>query len=121
MSRLVVIVPLKEGKKERARELLDEGPPFDLEGTAFDRHAVHLTDREAVFMFEGQGPSSTLELPAENVMLWRAAEAWSECIAETPRVARTAFSWERVEGPEGVSFEPTPGAGDSEGGDVYPP
>lgn len=121
MGRLVVIVPLKEGKQARARELLADGPPFELESTAFDRHAVHLTDHEVVFVFEGEGPSSTLELPGEDPELWRAAEAWSECIAEKPRVARTSFSWERVEGPEGVSFEPTPGAGDSEGGDLYAP
>jgi hypothetical protein len=121
MGRLVIIAPLKDGKEARVRELLRGGPPFALEETAFDRHAVHLTDREAVFVFEGQGPSSTLELPGEETELWRAAEAWSECIAEQPRVARTAFSWQRVEGPEGVSFEPTPGVGDSEGGDVYSP
>jgi hypothetical protein len=121
MVRLVVIVPLKEGKQARVRELLDSGPPFDLEGTAFDRHAVHLTDREAVFVFETQGPSSTLELPGEETELWRAAEAWSECIAEQPRVARTAFAWQRVEGQEGISFEPTPGVGDSEGGEIYSP
>lgn len=121
MGRLVVIVPLKEGMSARARELLDDGPPFDLEATVFDQHAVHLTDREAVFVFEGEGGSGTLTLPAEDPSIWRAAEAWNECIAEKPRVARTAFSWQRVEGPEGVSFEPTPGAGDSEGGEVYPP
>jgi hypothetical protein len=121
MGRLVVVVPLKEGKEARARELLAGGPPFDLEGTAFDRHAVHLTGREAVFVFEGPGPSATLELPGEETDLWRAAEAWSECIAEQPRVARTEFAWQRVERPQGVSFEPTPGVGDSEGGEVYPP
>jgi hypothetical protein len=62
MGRLVVVVPLKEGNEARARELLVGGPPFDPEGTAFDRHAVHLTGREAVFVFEGSGPSATLEL-----------------------------------------------------------
>jgi hypothetical protein len=121
MGRLVVVVPLKEDKHSRARELLAGGPPFDLDGTVFDRHAVHLTGREAVFVFEGPGPSATLELPGEETELWQAAEAWIECIAEQPRVARTEFSWQRVEGPEGVSFEPTPGVGDSEGGEVYPP
>lgn len=121
MSRLVVIVPLKEGKTARVRELLEEGPPFDLEATAFDRHHVYVTDREVVFVFEGKGPSQTLDLNGEDAQIWRAAQAWQECLSERPRVAHTAFSWQRVEGPEGVSFEPTPGPGDSEGGEVYAP
>jgi hypothetical protein len=121
MSYLVVVAPLKAGMVERARELLGEGPPFDLEGTVFDRHAVHLTDHEVVFVFESQGPSRTLDLPAEDPKIWRAAEAWQECLVERPRVAHTAFSWERGSSSVEISFEPTPGPGDSEGGDVFSP
>ena len=120
MGRLVVVAPLREGARERALELLSEGPPFELEGTRFDRHDVHLTDREAIFVFEGPG-ASTLELPGEDPALWRAAEAWQECLAGSPRVAKTAFSWERADEPPDVSFAPTPGPGDSEGGDLFSP
>ena len=121
MGRLVVIVPLKERATERVRELLTAGPPFELADTAFDYHAVHLTPREAVFIFEGRGESATLDLPAENAELWRAAETWSEVIAEKPRVARTAFTWRRADDSEGVSYQSTPGVGDSEGGEIYSP
>jgi hypothetical protein len=120
VSRLVVIAPLKPDARARALQLLAEGPPFELAETRFERHQVYLTDREAIFVFEGPGPP-TLELPGEDALLWRAAEAWSDCLAEKPRVARTAFSWERTQEPEGVSFAPTPGPGDSEGGDLYGP
>lgn len=120
MSRLVVIAPLKQDARERALQLLAEGPPFELEQTRFERHQVYLTDREAIFVFEGPGPA-TLELPGEDPALWRAAEAWNDCLAGKPRVASTAFSWERTGGPEGVSYAPTPGPGDSEGGDLYSP
>jgi hypothetical protein len=121
VSRLVVIVPLKPGARERADELLREGPPFDLEKTRFDRHHVFLTEREVVFVFEGEGPSNTLHLPGEDPAVWRAAEAWQECMAERPRLAPTVYSWTRTGNPAGMSFEPTAGPGDSEGGDVYPP
>jgi hypothetical protein len=121
MSRLVVIASLKEGKSDRARELLERGPPFDLDTSRFNRHGVHVTDREVVFVFEGPDSSRALTLPAEDAGIWQAAEAWQECLEGRPRVARTAFFWERVEGPAGVSFAATPGPGDSEGGDVYPP
>jgi hypothetical protein len=120
MSRLVVIAPLKPDARERALRLLKEGPPFELAETRFERHQVYLTDREAVFVFEGPGPA-TLELPGEDPVLWRAAEAWNDCLAGKPRVARTAFSWERTEEPEGVFFGLTPGPGDSDGGDLHAP
>jgi hypothetical protein len=121
MTHLVVIAPLKPGTAERVRELVAAGPPFDLESTSFVRHAIHLTEKEAVFVFEGEGESAALELAAEDPAIWQAAAAWEECFAERPRVARPAFIWERARAPRGVSFESTPGQGDSDGGDLYPP
>jgi hypothetical protein len=121
MTHLVVVAPLKPGMAGRARELVAAGPPFDLESTAFVRHAIHLTEREAVFVFEAEGESGALELAGEDPAIWEAAAAWEECFAERPRVARAAFVWERADAPRGVSFEPTPGPGDSDGGDLYPP
>lgn len=101
MSRLVVVVPLEEGSHERARALLEEGPPFDLEETEFDRHHVFLTQKEAVFVFEAPGPAATLSFPAEDVGLWKAAAAWGECMSARPRKAQTAYSWERTAEPGG--------------------
>jgi hypothetical protein len=121
VTHLVVVAPLKPGMADRVRELVAEGPPFDLEQTAFVRHAIHLTDKEAVFAFEGEGDSAALELSAEDPAIWRAAAAWQECFAERPRVARTAFVWARADTPRGLFFGPTPGPGDSDGGDVFPP
>jgi hypothetical protein len=121
MGSLVVVVPLKPGMVDRARELLAEGPPFDLEETGFDRHTVHVSNQEIVFVFEGEGPDSTLKLPGEKPEVWRAAAAWQDCLAGPPRIARRAFAWQRSSEPRGLSFEPTPGPGDSEGGDVYSP
>lgn len=95
MTRLVVILPLKEGARSRARELLEAGPPFDLEGTALDRHDVFLTDREVVFVFETAGEAARLELAADDPELWKTAAAWRECLDGRPRKAEVAFSWER--------------------------
>jgi hypothetical protein len=92
MTRLVVVAPLKPGAEARARELLDEGPPFDLEGSSFDSHEVFVTPQEVVFVFEG---SETLDLDAGDPVLARAAEAWAECLDGRPRIARPAFSWKR--------------------------
>lgn len=121
MTRLVVVAPLKEGERTRAEKLLEQGPPFELERTRFDRHEVFVSEREVVFLFEGPAGSVTLELQGEDPTLWKAAAAWSKCLAGRPRVARRAFSWRRVGEREGVSFAPTPGPGDSEGGELYSP
>jgi hypothetical protein len=92
MSRLVVVAPLKLGAEARARELLDEGPPFDLEGSAFDAHEVFVTPQEVVFVFEG---NETLILTAGDPAIMRAAKAWADCLDGRPRIARSAFSWKR--------------------------
>jgi hypothetical protein len=121
VGRLVVVVPLKEGAAETARSLLAKGPPFDLEATDFDRHEVYVSESEAVFLFETPGPSATLKLPGEDPSLWKVAAAWQPLLAGRPRKAMTAYSWRRAKVRDAVSFEPTPGPGDSEGGDVFTP
>ena len=103
MSTLVVVAPLKDGALERARELLDEGPPFKLEASRFEEHEVFLTPREVVFVFKGgsgSGPGGTLALAAEDPQVWRAAKAWGECLDGRPRIARSVFAWKR-ESPAG--------------------
>jgi hypothetical protein len=121
MTHLVVVAPLKPGTADRVRELLVQGPPFDLEETAFQRHTVHLTDREAIFIFDAGEQAAQLQLSGEDPEIWKVAAAWQEVFAERPRIALTLFSWERSEDAVGVSFEPTPGPGDSDGGDLYSP
>ena len=121
MSRLVIVVPLKDGAHESARALLAHGPPFELERTDFDRHEVYVTPREVVFLFESLAPSATLRLPGEDPSLWKVAAEWEKLLAEKPRKAETAYSWTRPEDGEGVFFDATPGPGDSEGGELFPP
>jgi hypothetical protein len=98
VRRLVVVVPLAEGAQERARELLADGPPFDLGDTQFVRHDVYLTASEVVFVFEaGDDEPATLSIRAEDPSVWRAAAAWRPLMAGRPRTAETIFTWERGE------------------------
>ena len=103
MSRLVLVVPLEEGAATRARELLRDGPPFELETTHLERHEVFLTDYEAVFVFETAGEAPALELEAGDPPRRKAAAAWREVMAGRPRKAETAFSWERPASEEGLA------------------
>ena len=97
MSQLVVVAPLKPGGEARARELLAEGPPFDLEGSPFGAHEVFVTPHEVVFVFEGD---ETLSFDAGDLGMLRAAKAWAECLDGRPRIAREAFSWKRDQASE---------------------
>ena len=96
MRRLVVVAPLRPVADARARELLDEGPPFDLADSPFDWHEVFVTPQEVVFVFGGTASAGeTLSLAAEDPGIWRAAKDWADCLDGRPRIARSAFSWKR--------------------------
>ena len=95
MSRIVVVVPLREGSQETARLLIADGPPFDLDASALERHEVYLTESEAVFVFEGPGAREEVERLVGDPGVLRAAVAWRECLAARPRIAERSFDWSR--------------------------
>ena len=119
-SRVVVVLPIKAGARDAIRELLAGGPPFDPEASGLDGHHVFLTENEVVFVFEAPHPSVLRRLVG-SLELLTAAEAWREHAAGPARIAEEGFSWTRLDLAEGLSFAATPGPGDSEGGDLYPP
>ena len=120
MSRLVILVPLQPDARDRARALLANGPPFDPDTAGLERHHVVLTDHEVVFVFEADEPDAVERL-ASDPTLWDAMAGWSDLVAGPPRIAEDVYSWIRPHPSEEVSFAATPGPGDSEGGDVFPP
>ena len=99
MSRVVVVAPLREDARETARLLVEKGPPFDLRATALDRHQVHLTDREVVFVFEGSDARAAVESLVGDPGIWKAAPAWRGCLAGRPRIADETFAWARNAAP----------------------
>jgi len=118
MSRAVVVLPLREGASERAAQLLRSGPPFDPAEVGLDRHHVFLTDEEVVFVFEADDLEAAERLIGGETF-WKAAAAWKELVAGPPRIAEDAYSWVRPQVSEHISYEPTPGPGDSDGGDLF--
>jgi hypothetical protein len=118
MSRAVVVLPLREGMSEQAAALLRHGPPFDPEAVGLERHHAFVTDEEAVFVFEADDLEATERMIGGD-SFWRAAEAWTEIVAGPPRLADETYSWARPYVPDDVTFDPTPGPGDSEGGDLF--
>lgn len=116
--RVLVVLPLKPDAHEPVSALLKQGPPFDpasIEG--LDRHEVYVTGDEVVFVFESALGADALAPLLADPKLW--VSAWGEHVAGAPRIAEEAFSWSRSQPNEDVFYLPTPGPGDSEGGDIY--
>jgi hypothetical protein len=97
MSRVAVVVPLRPDAVETARQLIEHGPPFDLQETPLQSHYIHLTDQEAIFVFEGPEAREVVERVVGEANVWEAATAWRACLAGKPRIAETVFSWRRPE------------------------
>jgi len=95
MSRLVVVAPLKPGARDAARLLIENGPPFDPERTQLTAHEVFLTEREVVFLFEGDDARKTVEELVGDPGIWRAATAWKACLDGRPRLADETYVWTR--------------------------
>lgn len=95
MSWIVVVAPLREGMRDTARLLIEQGPPFEPESTALTKHEVYLTDREAVFLFEGPDAKAAVEKLVGDPGIWKAAAAWKDVLAGRPRLADAAYSWSR--------------------------
>jgi hypothetical protein len=101
--------------------LIGYGPPFDAEKAGLERYHVFLTDREAVFLFEADAAVHGLRKVVDKAKFSGAAAPWQDLAAGPPRLAEEALSWVRPRVDEYLSSSPSPGPGDSEGGDVYPP
>jgi hypothetical protein len=97
MSRIAVVVPLRPGSRESARQLIEAGPPFHIDDTPLVEHCVYLTDYEAVFVFEGPNAREAVEHVLGEADVWQAATAWRAILASKPRLAETVFTWHRGE------------------------
>jgi hypothetical protein len=117
LRRIIVIFPISAGAHQRVRRLVEEEFPFAPGDLGLERHHVFVTDAEVVLFFEGAEAALARVIDDPSV----AAGAWHQYVAGPPHVAEDAYSWASVEANDGLSFAATPGPGDSEGGDVYPP
>jgi hypothetical protein len=118
VSRALVVLPLRDGVRDQAAQLLRAGPPFDPEGVGLERHHVLLTEHEAIFVFEADDLEAAERLIADE-SFWSAATAWKNLVAGPPRLGTDVYSWIKPYVPDDVVFAATPGPGDSEGGDLY--
>jgi hypothetical protein len=92
---VAVVVPIKRGTAEAARRVVEEGPPFDLEHLALERHHVFVSEREVVFFFEGDSATTAVDALSRSPQVLNAAERWRGLLAGRPRLAEERFGWTR--------------------------
>jgi hypothetical protein len=117
---MTLVVPLKPGVRDAVRRLLAQGPPFDIDQIPeLERHSVYLTDSEAIFVFESASGVDAIAAMLSKPEFWQAAGNWQEFLTGPPRFAESVYSWARGEDSEEIFYLPTPGPGDSDGGDIF--
>jgi hypothetical protein len=97
MERVAIIAHLKEGSEQRAAELVEAGPPFDLSETGIVRHSVYLSPHEVVFVFESHEVEWIIDQLVDEPFhyeLHQALGQWREIVDGRPRVARERFGWQ---------------------------
>jgi hypothetical protein len=93
-QRVALVVPIRPGSQAQAEALLAAGPPFDPSEFDLVSHAVFVTEREVVFLFEGSAGAFTEHL-AEAQVVWEAAESWLPLIDGRLRLGLQAYAWRR--------------------------
>jgi hypothetical protein len=95
-ARVAVVVPIKRGTAEAARQLVEEGPPFEIEDLGLERHHVFVSEREVVFFFEGKNAAPAVNALMRSPDLLKAAVRWRGLLAGRPRIAEERFGWSRA-------------------------
>jgi hypothetical protein len=85
----------KRGSAEAARQLVEEGPPFELERLGLERHHVFVSEREVVFFFEGESASAAVDALSRSPRVLGAAVRWRGILDGRPRLAAEQFGWTR--------------------------
>ena len=116
MGRFVVTARLKRGSSDRVREILRQGPPFDLAGTSLERHHVYLCRDELLFIFEGPHADEEVGGVLNDFSVLSRASSLARDFKGSPKIAEEVFAWERPTAIDGLSFSAQAGPGDSDGG-----
>lgn len=93
---VAVVLPIRRGSAEAARRLVEEGPPFDVEGLGFERHHVFVSEREVVFFFEGDNAAAAVDALSRSRRVLNVAVRWRGILGGRPRLAEERFGWTRT-------------------------
>jgi hypothetical protein len=105
VQRVGIALDLVPGSRERAEELIAEGPPFNLAEAGFVRHSILLGNDRAVFLFEGEDVERLVRDIIDDPVRSASLAVWAPLLEGTPRLVHELFVWEAPAG--GTSPAPT--------------
>jgi hypothetical protein len=94
-ERFAVVATLRPGCRERAEEIIGQGPPFALRLTGIERHSVFVSESAIVFVFEGPAVERRLRRLVNDPSSSSAFSKWAPLLDGTPTVAHEKFFWEK--------------------------
>ncbi|HEX5469975.1 MAG TPA: hypothetical protein VFW80_13110 [Gaiellaceae bacterium] len=96
-QRVAVVATLLPGSRDRAAEIIAEGPPYGLRLAGFRGHSVFLADEVVVFVFEGADIEGLLSDLVNDRTRSAAFAVWAPLLQGTPVLAREEFYWQAGE------------------------
>lgn len=93
-ERLAIVARLLPGSRERAREILAAGAPYELSDAGFRRHSIFLAGETVVFVFEGSGIERLVSKLIDDPASSGSFSVWGPLLAGTPALAQEEFYWE---------------------------
>jgi hypothetical protein len=96
MGQIAIVATLRDGAEERARQLIERGPPFEPSARGFSRHTIFLSANEVVFVFDASEVEWRLDELVDEPpgVVQEAVDAWRPLVDGPPRIARLAYAWE---------------------------
>jgi hypothetical protein len=94
VQRIGIALDLIAGSRERAEELIADGPPFDLAAAGFVRNSILLGNDRAVFIFEGEDVERLVRDIVDDPVRSASLAVWAPILEGTPRIVHEVFVWE---------------------------
>jgi hypothetical protein len=93
-QRIAVIGKLKPGSLRRAEEIVELGPPFELDEAGLERHSMFLSSDWVVFVFEGPNVERVVDRLVGDPVVSASFSVWGPVLDGTPQLAHERFFWE---------------------------
>ena len=89
--QIAVIAQIRPGKHDELKQLIRQGPPFDLAEHGFTRHEAFLGDTDIVLIFEGPQPVTDTQRLISTLGARHLAKLGT--LVSAPRMLAEAIEW----------------------------
>jgi hypothetical protein len=93
-ERVAIVARLRRGSRDRAKEIIAAGPPYELGEAGLGRHSIFLARSTVVFVFEGPSVHELVSRLIDDPATAGSFSVWAPLLAGTPTLAHEEFYWE---------------------------